>query len=385
MTSTWNPPVSEAADPVVITSLTTTVLDLPLRRPHQVSVHTIDTQSTLLVRIRTGNGLTGIGEGVVPGGPWWGGESIEGMQALVERHLAPIVVGQDARRVDYLARVMDRRISGAPFAKAAVEMALWDVAAKTADLPLYQLLGGVHRTELPVTWAIGAVTAETAIEEAGELLEQGRHRSFKLKMGVSDPEPDTARVVRITEALRDRASVAVDLNGSWDEHTARRWLPALDAAGVSLIEQPVPGWNLAAMARLRGGLRAAVMADEAVLTPHDATAVIANHAADVVAVKLAKCGGIGAVGRVAAVAEAGGLACYGGTTIETSIGTAAAAHAFCATASLTAGTELFGPLLLDGDVVENPVTYRDGYLHLGGGPGLGVRLNEEAVNKYART
>lgn len=126
------------------------------------------------------------------------------------------------------------------------------------------------------------------------------------------------------------------------------------------------------------------MADESLLTTHDAHRLVTEHAADVFALKIAKCGGIGALQRIAAIADTAGVACYGGTTIESSVGTAAAAHAYCACAPLTEGTELFGPLLLADDIVENPVRYADGRLHLGSGHGLGVRLDEDKVDEYRR-
>lgn len=367
-----------------VASVQTCILDIPLIRPHKFSVLSVDTQATLLVRLTTEDGIVGIGEGVVPGGPWWGGESIEGMQALVERYLTPLLLGEDALRVDHLARRMDRAVAGAPFAKAALEMALWDVAGKASGLPLHRLLGGAHRDSLPVTWALGADPVQAVVAEATAKLDDGTHQAFKLKMGALPPPEDVARVQAITEALRDRASVAVDLNGSWDERTARRWLPELAAAGVQLIEQPVAGWNVGAMARLRDCVGVSIMADEALRTPQDAQLLVTEHAADVFAVKIAKSGGIGALQRIAAIADAGGVACYGGTTIETSIGTAAAAHAYCASAPLTAGTELFGPLLLADDVVEDPVRYANGRLHLTDGPGLGVSIDEEKVRKYTR-
>lgn len=369
---------------LLVSGIETTLLDLPLVRPHRFSVLSIETQAVLLVRVRTAGGITGIGEGGVPGGPWWGGESIEGMRALVDGYLVPLLLGQDALRVDYLAHRMDRLAAGAPFAKAAVEMALWDVCGKALGAPLHQLLGGAHRTELPVTWALGAEPAETVIEEARAKLDAGAHQRFKLKMGALPPAEDVARVARVAAALPETARLSVDLNGSWDELTARRFLPGLDAAGIDLVEQPLPAWNLAAAARLRERHRVALMADESLRTTQDAAAVAAAHAADVFAVKLAKSGGIGAVRQIAAVAEANGIACYGGTTIETSVGTAAAAHAFCAVAALTAGCELFGPLLLADDITARPVSYVSGSLLLPEGPGLGITLDEDKVAKYAR-
>ena len=374
--------LSRAALPVA--AVETRLLDIPLVRPHKFSVTTMHTQGVLLIRLVTEDGIVGWGEGVVPGGPWWGGESVEGMTALVERHLAPLVVGQDVLRPEALARHLEGVAAGAPFARAGVEMAAWDAAGRALGVPVHQLLGGAHRDRLPVTWALGAEPSGAVADEARRLLAEGRHGSFKLKMGALPAEQDVARVTAIAGALGGAAPLAVDLNGAWDEHTARRWLPALAEAGVHLVEQPLPAADISGLARLRERSGVAIMADESLRTPADALRLAAAHAADVLAVKIGKSGGLSAVRRIADVAEAAGLGCYGGTAIETSLGTAASAHLFCATAPVRSGTELFGPLLLDDDIVTEPVTYQAGELLLNAGPGFGMTIDEDKVAKYER-
>jgi muconate cycloisomerase len=371
-------------DPLRIEAIQAKILDIPLIRPHRVAVSSISKQSIVLVRVRTADGTEGFGEGVVPGGPWWGGESVEGIHALIQGYLAPLLVGQDASRIDYLVQRMDKLIAGANFAKAAVEMALWDARGKSLNLPVYELLGGAHRMKLPVTWALGAESAEIVAEEISEKLDQGCHSRFKLKMGAAEPAEDVGRIAGIVRLLPAGVSLAVDLNGAWDEAIARRWLPALEDVGISLIEQPVARWNVDAMARLSRRLGVPIMADESLLTVHDAVVLTRRRAVSIFAQKLAKSGGICAVMKIGVLAEAHGVACYGGTTIESSIGTAAAVHAFCASASLTAGTELFGPLLLTDDLVQTPIRYSDGCVHLTNGPGFGVILDESKVAKYSR-
>jgi muconate cycloisomerase len=367
-----------------VAAVETQLLDIPLIRPHKFSVATMHTQGVLLVRLVTEDGIIGWGEGVVPGGPWWGGESVEGMAAVVDRHLAPLVIGQDVLNPEALARRLEKLVAGAPFARAGVEMAAWDAAGRALGVPVYRLLGGSHRDRLPVTWALGAEPADVVVEEARRILNEGRHGSFKLKMGAMPAETDVARVRTVADGLQGAAPLAVDLNGAWDEYTARRWLPALAEAGVHLVEQPLPAENVAGLARLREHSQVAIMADEPLRTPGDALNLATAHAADVLALKVAKSGGLSPVRRIAAVAEAAGLSCYGGTTIETSLGTAASAHLFCATAGLRAGTELFGPLLLDDDIAEQPVTYQAGELLLNDGPGFGITVDEDKVAKYAR-
>lgn len=367
-----------------IRSVQTTLVDVPLRRPHRFASLSVTTQSMVIVEVRTEGGTVGVGEAVVPGGPWWGGESVEGMRALIDRYLAPLLLGEDACRVEYLAGKLDRAAGGAAFAKAGVEMALWDVLGRIHEVPLHDLLGGLHRTALPVTWAVGAEPADVAVAELVARLEGAGHTSFKLKMGAEEPAADVERVSAIAAKVGDVASLRVDLNGSWDEPTARRWLPALQGAGIELVEQPVPAWNLPAMADLATRLTVPIMADESLRSPQDAANLVRQRAADVFAVKVAKLGGLSALRQTVAVARTAGVPCHGGTTMESSIGTAAGAHAFCASAGVTAGSELFGPLLLADDLVTEPVRYQDGRVLPPPGPGLGVELDREKVARYAR-
>jgi muconate cycloisomerase len=372
-----------AAGPRVET-VRTTLVDLPLRRPHQFRDSTMDVQAVLLVRVATGDGVVGVGEGVVPGGPWWGGESVETMQVVVDRYLAPLVVGADLARLPALRERMDRLVAANPFAKCALETAMWDAWARTLGLPLHALLGGRCHDSLPVTWAIGAADPDAVVSEAMEKVESGGHASIKLKMGALEPAADTARVEKIAASLAQVTSVRVDLNGAWDELTATRLLPRLEEAGIDLVEQPTSAWDVDALARLCALLRIPVMADESLRTDHDALTLAARRAADVFSLKIGKSGGYLATRRIAAVAQAAGIACHGGTGIESSLGTLAGAHLLATLPAVTYGSELFGPLLMTDGLLAEPLDYRDGALHLPDGPGLGIDLDEDRVARYAR-
>jgi muconate cycloisomerase len=367
-----------------VEAVQTTLVDLPLRRPHQFRDSTMDVQAVLLVRVRTGDGVVGVGEGVVPGGPWWGGESVETMRVIVERYLAPLVVGADLGRLPALRERMDRLVAANPFAKCALETAMWDAWARTLGLPLHALLGGRCRDSLPVTWAIGAADPDVVVEEALAKVESGGHTSIKLKMGALEPAADTARVEKIAASLAQATSVRVDLNGAWDELTATRLLPRLEKAGIDLVEQPTPAWDVDALAQLCALLRIPVMADESLRSDHDALTLAARRAADVFSLKIGKSGGYLATRRIAAVAQAAGIACHGGTGIESSLGTLAGAHLLATLPAVTWGSELFGPLLMTDGLLAEPLDYRDGALHLPDGPGLGIELDEDRVARYAR-
>lgn len=367
-----------------IVSVETTILDVPLVRPHKFATTSMDAQPILLVGITTSGGVTGYGEGVVPGGPWWGGESVETMQALVERHMVPVLLG---RRVDEITGIMadiERVVAAARFAKAAVDVALHDAWARCLDVPVHTLLGGAFRSSVDVTWALGSAPVEQIIAEAQEKIENRKHFSFKLKMGALDPATDTDRVLRVTEALAGQAGVRVDVNARWDRLTALRYLPWLADGGVQLIEQPTPGEQLEVLAELNALLPVPVMADESVHTPHDALEIARRGAADVLAVKTTKCGGLRRSREVVAVARAAGLACHGATSIEGPIGTAASLHFACAEPGIDFGTELFGPLLFSEELLQQPLHYTDGQVHLPTGAGLGVELNMDAVKRWTR-
>lgn len=224
------------------------------------------------------------------------------------------------------------------------------------------------------------------LEEAQLRLEQKRHRLFKMKIGARAPEQDVTHVSEIARALAGKATLTVDVNQAWDTTTARRHLPALIDAGVSLIEQPVARWNVQALKLLTATLgdRAAIMADETVCTPQDAMGLAREQAAQVFSLKVAKHGGLLRTREVAAVAEAADIGWYGGTMLETSIGSAASAHVFATLGAQHHGCELFGPQLLVDDIVVQRMEIRDFELRLPDGPGFGVEVDLAQLERFDR-
>ena len=183
---------------------------------------------------------------------------------------------------------------------------------------------------------------------------------------------------------RSRGSVIVGANQAWDETTALRCLPILAELGVRLVEQPLPAWNLAGMARLRARSTVPLMADECVFSAHDMLDVARAGAADVVSLKLVKHGGLLATREVAGVAEAAGIGLYGGCLVESSIGAAAHLQVLAGLRELGWGCEHFGPQILVDDLVEEPLRFADFRVHLPAGPGLGVALDRNKLRHYAR-
>lgn len=369
--------------PLSIREVSTTIVDLPLRRRHTFSTARVELQSYVIVRVRSDDGQEGVGEGAAPGGAWWGTATVESIAAVIDRYLGPALLGSDPLALEEVDALLRRTAPAERSARAALNMAVLDLAARSLGIPAHQLLGGRRRSAVPVAWALSADEADAPGDEVDERLGAG-HRRFKLKAGAGSPAHDVARVLGVLEALDGRADLIIDPNGAWDELTAREVLRELSRPGVALMEQPVPGWNHQALARLTGQGTPAIMADEALHTPHDAAALGGLRAGDVWSLKPQKSGGALALRRVAAVAGACGVRLYGGTMLETSIGTAASLHMFCSLPTLAEGCELVGPLLLAEDVVRAPVEYRDGNALLPEAVGLGVELDEDRLASFAR-
>lgn len=370
--------------PPRIARLSTTRLDIPLRQPIAMSFGVVRLQNVILVRLRDTDGAEGVGEASVLGGPYWGEESAEGIQAVIETYIAPSLVGTVLDGVEAVAATLARLVRGNPAARGAVEMAALDLLGRRLGVPAVQLLGGPCRHRIPVAWTLSTGAAASDIEEGERALAERGHRRFKLKFGRPSAAADVERAAAVVRAFEGRATVIADVNGAWDEVTAARLLPALRDAGLEAIEQPLPAGDLAGIARLRDGLGLEVIADEAVTGPAAAFRIAAGGAASILALKPNRDGGPTATRRVAAIAAAAGLGLYGGTMLETSLGTAACAHVFAALPELRLGSELFGPLRLSDDVTVDPIGVRDGALTVPDGPGLGVTLDEDRVAVLAR-
>jgi muconate cycloisomerase len=369
---------------LAIVSIRSTIVDVPTVRRHKLSSLSVMAQSYVIVELRLANGAEGIGEAATLGGPRWSEESVESIKSAVDAYLAPVLIGAPANRFEATRTRMEAAAKRNNAAKAAIESALFDAVGKTLGVPAVQLLGGAVHESLPVLWTLASGDPAQEIEEAERKLAARLHNTFKVKIGAQTPEADIARLSDLARALTDRASLIVDANQAWDETTALRYLPVLAELGVRLVEQPLPAWNLAGMARLRARSTVPLMADECVFSAHDMLDVVRTGAADVVSLKLVKHGGLLATRNVAAVAEAAGIGLYGGCLLESSIGAAAHLQVFGGLRELAWGCEHFGPQILVDDLVEQPLRFADFRIHLPAGPGLGVTLDQEKLRRYAR-
>ena len=360
------------------------LVDIPTIRPHRLSMTTINVQTILIVRIRTSDGIVGIGEGATIGGMSYGAECPEGMKLTINSFITPVIRDCDPNNVIATMAVINKNVRDNHFAKCAVETALLDAVGKRAGLPIFALFGGRRVDRLPVAWSLASGDTGKDIAEAEEMLDRRRHCAFKVKIGGRKIKDDIAHVSAIKDALGERASVRVDVNQAWSEASAARAIASLEDAGVDLIEQPIARSNRDGMARLARRATVPIMADKSLYGPETAFGLAKASAADVFSVKIAQSGGLLAAARVAAVADAAGIGLYGGTMLESALGTIASAHLFATLPNLEWGTELFGPLLLAEDILTGPLEYSDFSLRVPDGPGLGVSLDEDKLSFFRR-
>lgn len=335
----------------------------------------------VIVRVHTDQGLVGLGEATVA--PRWSGETSPGCIAAIEDLMGPALIGEPPVPVDRLRRRMDRVIRHNPFAKAAVEMALWDLAGKSAGQPLWQLLGGPATPAMPVRMVVGAFDVSESVALARQFVEAGAN-CLKIKVGL-DLALDVDRVRAVRQAVGASVRLGIDANGGWDLPQAIAALEQLRDCRLLFAEQPVPADDPAALATLRGRTDVPIMADESVFTLADARQLTAWEAVDVLSVYPGKNGGIGATIEIARHATEAGVACCMGSNLELGIATAAMLHVGATRPVIDSERypgEFIGPLYHEADLLARPLALGPAVARVPTGPGLGVALDEQQLERY---
>jgi muconate cycloisomerase len=332
----------------------------------------------VLVKVHTDEGITGLGE--VSCTPRWSGEDQFTAAHFIATIFEPLLRGQDPQQIDALTVRMRNALFGHPFTKAALEMALWDIAGKAAGQPVYQLLGGPVRAFVPTKWSISGVEPLRAAGIAEWAVEQG-FRAMKVKVGVEDAQ-DVARVREIRTAIGPNIRLGIDANGAWTTDHAIEMIRKLEPFDLWFAEQPVPPGDPEWLATVRRSVGVPVIADESVYTETDAAVLVRNHAADVFSVYVGKSAGIAPAKRIAAVAREAGLGCTIGSNLEMGVGSAAMIHLALA-APIDWPCDIIGPYFYTDELLKQSLPIRGGEARAPEGPGLGVELDEEKVRRYA--
>lgn len=367
-----------------VRAVTSWIIEAPTRRKHKLSNTSISYQGYVFVRVTLENGVEGFGEASTLGGPRWAEESVEAIKANIDTYLAPALIGKPACLPEAAAGEMAKAAKRNNAAKSALDMALLDATGKTLGVSAHVLLGGARRRLFSAIWALASGDAGQEVEEAQGMIEKGWFNRFKIKLGFADPATDLDRLAALQKALPTGTDIIADVNQGWSEADFIRFIPRLADLGVSLIEQPLPGGQMAAMARISARSPVPIMMDEGVFTTEEALDGCSRGAGSVLSLKLCKHGGVHQLKQVAAVAQAAGVQLYGGCLLESSVGAAAHLHAFATLPDLHWGTEHFGPKILIEDLCRNGLKYENFEVHLPDGPGLGVTPDLDLIEKYAR-
>src|SRR3984893_11928715 len=284
---------------------------LPPRREHKWAGLTEPIGGYVLVQMTDAHG--GVGWGEAPALKDWGGdfgryfgESPGTTIEVITRHLAPAVTGAIPGEIAELHARMDRSIKGYPYAKAAVELAAYDLAGRQCRLPTYRLLGGAVRRRIPVTHSIGLIGPEEAEREVAQVVQEGI-RTIKIKVGV-DADRAVDMVRRIRETVGPGIALCIDANeGYRTPGEAIRTYRRMERFELIYFEQPVQG--IASLAEVARAIDAPIMADESAWNAHDVIQIIEKRAAQIVSIYTTKPGGLFRAMEVAAVAGAAGIIC----------------------------------------------------------------------------
>ena len=350
-------------------------IHLPLYEPFVISYATYDYMPSIIVKITTDTGLIGYGEGVAD--EHVTGESWKGTFEILKNTLAPKLIGENPMNMERIHELMDAEIYGVPTAKAAIDIACYDVVGKALGVPVYNLLGGRYHEEFPITHVLSIAAPEVMAKEAEDRVAAG-YRSMKMKVGTNVAD-DVLRIQAVRERVGEDIAIRVDVNQGWvNSANTLQGLQKLQDCSLDWLEQPVRADDIDGMVEVKSKSSTPMMIDEGLRGVRDMREIIAKRAADKVNIKLMKCGGIYPATKLAHMAEMAGIECQIGSMVESSIGSAAGFHVAFSKKIITS-VELTGPLKFSKDVGN--LHYDVPFIRLSGKPGLGIDVDEQVLQE----
>lgn len=351
-----------------INNFSLAMLRIPLVTPFRTSLRTVDRVEDVVVMLGTECGAVGYGS--APATAAITGDTHEMIIKALRDDLAPMVAGKEIAGFSELLPLV-QGASSCGSARAALEIALYDLFAQYQGAPLYKILGGgPGRLQTGIT--ISVDSADKMLADASLAIAQG-FELLKIKVG-GEPDEDIERVSGIFRALGQQVRLYLDANQGWTAEQAIRVITALEQRGVilELVEQPVTAADLDGLCRVSASVRTQVMADESVFSPADAQELIRRDAADIFNIKLMKAGGITAALEIADLAGRHGVPCMMGCMLESPIATAAAAHVAAARSGVITRVDLDAPVLCDSNPILGGTQFSGASITLNQQPGLGI-------------
>lgn len=344
-------------------------LSIPLKKPFKTALRTVTSAEDTIVVIHTDDGQRGYGE--APPTAVITGNTNGAVRGAIREAIEKALIGEEIENLERIMEKLDGAIIQNSSARAAVDMAIYDLFGKLHGLPVYKLLGGYRdRIETDITISINE--PEEMKEDALSAIKKG-FSALKIKVG-KDIQKDIKRVKTIREAVGYGIKIRLDANQGWLPKEAVGGIRKLEDAGleIELVEQPVKAWDLEGLKFVTDHVDTPIMADESMFSPQDAFKILNMRAADLINIKLMKCGGIYHALKIVAMAETYGMECMLGSMIESKVGLTAAAHLAAAKRNITR-FDLDAIFLLDEDPVIGGIRPQGPMLVLPQEAGLGIR------------
>jgi L-alanine-DL-glutamate epimerase-like enolase superfamily enzyme len=346
---------------------------MQLTEPYSISYETIDACEGVFMRMNTERGKTGLGFAAPD--PAVTGETAAEVLECFNSTIEPILKGFDAFEYARIMETLKDNLPRHPSARAMVDMALFDVIAQKAGVPLYKMLGG-FRKEIATSITIGIMPVHMAVEHTKEHLKRG-FRILKIKGG-AHVEEDIEKIIRIRELAGDQIKIRFDANQGYTFDESVRFLKETDDYGIELLEQPTLKNDLDLLRKVTLNASIPVMADESLLSLSDVFQLSKQGSSDLINIKLMKTGGIMEAMHINSVARAAGIKAMVGCMDESALGISAALH-FALSRPNVEYADLDGHLDVATDPFEGMLKIRDGKLLPPESPGLGWIGMKKAV------
>jgi L-alanine-DL-glutamate epimerase-like enolase superfamily enzyme len=343
-------------------------IKLPLLHPFKTALRTVEAIEDIVVKITADDGQVGYGE--APPTAVITGDTKGSISCAITEFIRPALLGMEVENLDGIQRKLHACIVKNTSAKAAVDMAVYDLWAKRYGAPLYQLLGGARPSfHTDLTISVGPI--DEMVEASLEALRRG-YDTLKIKVG-KEGERDIERIAAIRAAVGPSPRIRVDANQGWTSRQSVAIISAMEDRGldIELVEQPVRAHDLEGMRYVTQRVQTPILADESVFSPEDAIHIIQSGAADLINIKLMKTGGIWKALQICDVAELYGVECMIGCMLESKLAVSAAAH-LCAARSVITRADLDGPSLCAIDPFQGGPSFDESVITLNATPGIGI-------------
>lgn len=345
---------------------------IKLKEPFVISLGPMYHAQNVIVVIRTNQGITGFGEC----SPFMtiNGESMETC-FIVGQYLAQVLKDKNPEDIEACTHEMDKTIYGNSSIKSAFDMALYDISAQKAGVPLYQFLGGQNDKEMQIDYTVSLSNPEKMAADAKRIVDNG-FEIVKVKLGHSK-EQDVESIKKIREAIGPKIPIRLDANQGWKTEEALDILKALTPYKIQHCEEPIPRWDYMALPEIRRFSPIPIMADETCCDHIDAKRLIDLYACDLINIKLSKSGGIFKALKIVKFAKTAKMEIQVGGFLETRLGFTAAAH-FALSSKNIVYYDFDTPLMMEEDPVEGGIIYGEkGKITITETPGLGASINED--------